>query len=271
MDVVTPEMFTNVINSYLPEPHASLLNGIILGIPLKTDPQFNADLKTAGIVHIVVLSGANISFLISLITTLTSFLGKKISTVISIATICGFIAFVGFQAPIVRAGIMGILVLLGSLWGRKTLALYLLALSGIISLLIWPEWLTSISFQLSYAATTGLIIFSKIPVPTSHQNMLSTFCGYLKEELHISLAAQAFTAPLIFFYFKQISFISPFTNIVISWVMGPLMIMGLCTAFLGKIHNALGVVPAYLSMMFLEYVITVTRLFAKIPFAAVQF
>lgn len=264
--------FTDVINGYLPEPHASLLNGILLGIPLKTSKEFYAQLKIVGLVHIVVLSGMNITLLSAIIIGLTYRLGKLISTLITIVSIVLFIQFVGPAPPIVRAGFMGILSLIAILYGRRTIALYTLILSAILLAFYRPDWLQSISFQLSYAATLGLILFSKSHKKISNKKngRFSSVMEYLTDELRTSLAAQAFTVPLIFFYFKQVSLISPIANIAISWTIAPIMVFGLLTLLLGKIHYLLGLLPSYVCYILLHYIIVVVELMSKIPFALVD-
>lgn len=268
-----PSIFTEVIKSYLPEPHASLLNGIIFGVKIKTDKVFYEQLKTVGLVHIVVLSGMNITLLSTIISKLTSFLSKQLSTLITIACIILFIIFVGPAPPIIRAGFMGVLTLIAVLFGRKTITLYSLLLSGIFIAIFWPQWPRTISFQLSYAATFGLIIFTK---PSSHSDkknktIFHSVKTYISDELYTSLAAQVFTVPLIFVFFKQISFISPISNILVSWLIAPLMIFGFLTAILGNIHPYLGIIPAFVCYIMLSYIIFIVKILALIPFAAVTF
>ena len=97
---MTPKIFTNVINYYLPEPHASLLNGILFGINLKTTKEFYEQLKIVGLLHLVVLSGINITLLASIVTQTTQFFSKRVSILITMLTIIFFVLFVGIQAPI---------------------------------------------------------------------------------------------------------------------------------------------------------------------------
>ncbi len=253
-------IFTSVINQYLPEPHASLLNGIIFGINLKTTKDFYEQLKIVGLLHIVVLSGVNITLLLTIISQLTSFFSKQISLLISILTIIFFIYFVGFEAPIVRAGFMGILSSVAYLTGRKNYPLYSLFLSLVFIAILFPNWLKTISLFLSYGATLGLIIFAP-----------KTKDFWIIKELKTSLAAQVFTAPIIFFYFKQISLISPIANVLVAPIITPLMIFGFLTAILGKINYFLGIIPAYLCYGFLTYVVFIVEILSKIPFALVKF
>lgn len=267
-----PSLFTDVINSYLPEPHASLLNGIIFGEKLKTSQEFYEKLKVVGLVHIVVLSGANITLLSSIISSITFWMGKKMSTLLTIVGIVIFVLFVGADPPIVRAAVMGILASIAILYGRKNIILYSLILSAVGILVIKPDWLSSISFQLSYAATFGLILFGKAPSNTKNydEGILHNLGNYGKNELRTSLAAQAFTVPLIFIYFQQISFISPLSNIAVVWTIAPLMIFGFFTAILGAIHPILGLIPSYVCYITLSYIIGIIHILSLVPFASLD-
>jgi len=256
----SPEIFTSVINSYLPEPQASLLNGIIFGVNLKTTKSFYEQLKVVGLLHLVVLSGTNITLLAAMVTKSTERFGKLMSIVITVLMIIIFIVFVGPKAPVVRAGFMGILTLVAILYGRKNFVYYSLFLSLVFIALFWPEWLTSLSLQLSYGATIGIVLFA----PKKKMN-------YLWNQFLISIAAQVFTIPLIFIKLKQISLISPFANILVAWLISPLMIFGFLTAGLGKINYWLGLIPSYICYGLLTYMVKVIDVLSKIPFGYFKF
>lgn len=253
---MSPSIFTSVINSYLPEPHASLLNGIIFGINLKTSKYFYDQLKIVGLLHMVVLSGINITMLSAIVANITGFFGKRISILLTILIVILFILFVGPQAPVVRAGIMGVLTLVAVLYGRKNVGLYSLFLSFIIIAIAFPAWLSSISLYLSYGATLGIMLFGQ----SSSKNQVI-------KDLKISLAAQIFTTPIIFIYFKQVSFISPLSNLLVSPIIPPLMVLGFLTAILGKINFFLGLIPSYICYGLLSYMVWVIETLSKIPFA----
>lgn len=270
--MVTPEFFATVIRAQLPEPHASLLNGIILGLPVKFDQTLYQQLKEVGIIHIAVLSGSNINLLTNMISQLVRPLGVKVASCISIIGIISFIFFVGAEPPLIRAGCMSILTLIARIFGRKTMSLYLLFVSALIISIFWPDWLRTVSFQLSFAATLGIILASHTRQKTTNiQKKSKLLQTYLNEELKISLAAQLFTTPIIFFYFKQISFIAPVTNVLISWTIAPLMVFGLATAILGKIHYMLGYLPGLCSYTLLSYIIFIVKLLAQVPFGFLSF
>lgn len=258
--MISPLTFTSVINSYLPEPHASLLNGIIFGVSIKTTKEFYQQLKVVGLLHLVVLSGINITLLTSMISSSTKFLSKVLSTLITVLSIILFVVFVGVQAPIIRAAFMGLLTHVAIVTGKKNYTLYALFLSLIFILFFWPNWLKTVSLQLSYGATLGIILFGQ-----SQSN------NYIIKNLRLTLAAQIFTTPIIFIYFKQLSTISPLANLLVAETVPPLMFFGFLTAILGKINYFLGFIPSLLCFGILSYLVWIIEILAKIPFALIQF
>ncbi len=269
--------FTQVINSYLPEPQASLLNGVLFGVDLKTSKLFYEQLRTVGLLHLVVLSGMNITLLAAIVGNFTCFFSKTFSLLITILVVILFIWFVGPQAPIIRAGIMGILTFVGVILKRKTYPLFIIMLSLFFISIFWPQWLTSLSLKLSYGATLGLLFFGHVTPPNikkikSKKKILTeTLKFFFWKELKPSLAAQIFTVPLIFIHFKQISFISPISNLIVAPIITPLMIFGFFTAFLGKINYYLGLPFSFICYGLLTWIIFVIRILSKIPYAFLNF
>ena len=258
--MISPSIFTGVINSYLPEPQASLLNGIIFGVNLKTTKEFYQQLKIVGLLHLVVLSGINITLLSAMISSLTKFFSKRLSTLITMLFIILFVIFVGPQAPIIRAAFMGLLTHVAIVTGRKNYTLYSLFLSLIFILIFWPSWLNTVSLQLSYGATLGIVLFGQSPSD-----------NYIIKNLRLTLSAQIFTVPIIFLYFKQISLISPLANLLVAETVPMLMVFGFFTAILGKINYFLGYLPSLLSYGILSYIVWVIETLAKIPYIFLQF
>ncbi len=244
----------------MPEPEASLLNGIIFGVNLKTTKEFYQQLKVVGLLHLVVLSGINITLLAAMISSITKFLSKQLSTLITILIIILFVIFVGPKAPIIRAAFMGVLTHVAILTGRKNYTLYALFLSLIFILIFWPDWLKTVSLQLSYGATLGIILFGQ-----GKNN------NWIIKNLHLTMAAQVFTVPIIFFYFKQVSLISPLANLLVAETIPPLMVFGFLTAILGKINYFLGYIPSLISYSILSYLVWIIETLAKLPFVFIQF
>lgn len=269
---MNPSYFAATINQYLPEPQASLLNGILYGLPLENTPLFFNQLKRTGISHLVVLSGMNIAILSNMIISITWRFGKRASIVIAIILIIFFIVFVGPEAPIVRAGFTTILTFVSYITGRRSMPLYTLFVSALCIGIFWPQWLTSISFQLSYAATTGLILFNK-PMPDTPEKsgFIKSLGLYIKQELRTTMAAQLFTVPLIMLHFRQISLIAPVTNILVGWTAAPIMLFGIVLSITMKIHWSLGMIPAYICYGITTYIVITVNALSQIPFIFFEF
>ncbi len=256
------DVFTNVINTALPEPYSSLLNGITFGKDIPPYLNLYLKFKKSGLLHVMVLSGSNIAMLGAMIEAIFGFIHKKIAVVLTICFIIIFTISVGFEPPVVRAAIMGTISLLAIVFNRKATAIYSLVLTGIITLVFWPEWITSISFLLSYGATLGIVLFG---------SSQSKPRWWFPNELRISLAAQLFTTPIIFLYFKQISLISPITNVLVSFIIGPLMLLGFCISIFGLIHPFITIPFAIIAVGMLNYLLFIVNLSDLIPYSFISF
>ena len=110
---------------------------------------------------------------------------------------------------------------------------------------------------------------------TIKKTQINSWHQELKREviinLRTTLSAQIFTVPLIFYYFRQISLISPITNLLISWTIGSIMILGIFLSLLGWVWLPLGQIVGYVTWVPLTYLIKVVELTAKIPFAGIKF
>ncbi len=255
--MMTISTFTSVINQVLPEPHAGLLAGILFGTKATLSKDFLDALTATGTLHIVALSGMNISILADLsITTFLRIVSRRIASLLTILIIIGFVWFVGPSASVVRAAIMGCLTLFAVLVGRPNWSIFSYILTVGIMLLVKPSWIGDLSFQLSALATLGIILFGK-----KQKN-------FIQDTLQTTLSAQVFTIPLILVTFRRISLVAPLTNILIGWVIAPVTAIGMAGAILGWIWLPMGVVFGWVSWVFLEYLIVMVEWTAKLPFSS---
>ena len=263
MDVLQVTHFTNLISSYLPGAHATLLNGIIFGFPIKADYQLYMMVKKVGLLPLVVLSGMNISILFSLIDSFFNFLSKRMRILLSAIFLAIFIYIVKPQAPIMRAAFMVYITLVSTIAGRGIKPLYSLFISSITIGIIWPEWITSLSFLLSFFSTLGIVLFSQSDKPYNHNE--SWFLRAIKANIKISLSAQLLTIPLIFFYFHEIALLSPISNVLVTPFIGPLMMLGILAVLLGSIWWALGVIPAFICYGLVSVILAIITILSHIP------
>jgi len=266
-----PCVFAPVINSLLPEPQASLLNGILFGTKMGMPRSLFQALIATGTRHIVALSGLNISILMALLAKMTLFLGRKISSLITIIFIFLFVVFVGASPSIVRAALMGSFSLLAIYFGKWNWGLLSLILSAIIMLLYKFSLIKDASFQLSFLATLGIILAGKGKECQRKENLLDQFIFLVKQNFRLTLSAQLFTLPIILFRFHRLSLIAPLANLLIEWVIQPIMVLGFLTAFSGLLWWPLGIIPAWLVWVPLTYLITIVECLAKVPGGSIIF
>lgn len=263
--------FVPVINSILAEPQASLLNGILFGVKASMSKGLYNALIVTGTLHIIALSGMNISILVNLIAKTTLFLGKKLSITITLLFIWLFVIFVGFSPSVVRAAIMGCLSLLAVYFGRQYWVALSLFLTSLIMLLIDFSLINNLSFQLSFLATLGLILANKKDKRYVKKNLIYQLILALKNNFRLTLSAQLFTLPVILYNFHRISLIAPLANLLIEWTIQPIMVLGLVTGLFSWVWRPLGLIPAYMTWVPLTYLVTIIEVLAKIPMASIQF
>lgn len=257
-----------IIFRYYPQPQADLLSGMLVGSRAQMSPMLFEQLQITGTLHVIALSGTNISFLISSLIVLAKLLGKKQANIFSIFFIIGFILFVGPSPSVVRAGIMGIMLLVAELVGKSFTAWYALFLTGFAMFLYNPDLILDLSFQLSFLATLGLVIFSFNDVKS-----------YFKNSFKATVAAQIFTMPLILYHFGRISLVSFLTNVLVAWLISYIMIFGFLAVFLSISINKVceffnlscslfSFLPSFLVLPFVQLFLLIINVTSQIPFAS---
>ncbi len=263
--------FLSVIYTLLPEPQSSLLSGMLFGVKETMPKDLYQALVITSTLHVVALSGTNISILVDLTMKVTEFLGRKISSFLTIIFITFFVLFVGPSSTIIRAAIMGSLSMISIITGRKDWALLSLFLASGIMLLVHPDYLNEISFQLSFLATFGVILAQGVIKRQHTQGAVDQAVYFLKENLVLTVFAQVFTLPVIALQFQRVSLIGPVANLLVGWVVQPIMILGIITAVSGSIFHPLGMIAAWIVWVPLTYFVKVVEILAVLPFASISF
>ena len=274
---MSPDYFVSVINQYLPEPQASLLAGMLFGQKYSHMPiQLYNDLVTTGTLHVVALSGTNVSILIRVVDKVFGSLGRKFGFISTMITISLFVLMVGADPPIVRATIMGGISTLTSYIGRRTYVIYSLIFTAAIMLLLKPAWLTSLSFQLSFFATLGIILLdNRGQKPHSRNVQIGLVASWFKfiflENLRTTLSAQVFITPLLVYNFGRLSLVAPLTNALGLWVVEYITWLGILLVIVGALLRPLGALLAIILWLLLTIFIIIVKTTALIPFAQINF
>ncbi|MCZ7674409.1 MAG: ComEC/Rec2 family competence protein [Chloroflexi bacterium] len=210
------------INHLIPDPEAALLSGILLGNDNGIPPDLAADFRTTGMTHIIAISGFNIALIIVILVGIADpFFSRKTAVLLAIIGIFVYTILVGADASVVRAAIMGSVFLVTSRWlGRPNFAYASLFFTGFFMTLINPFTLWDVGFQLSFAATLGLMLYADPFTQWARRRVSRLFdrqlthqiMGVLSEAVLLTLAAQILTVPLMVGYFGQLSLVSLVAN-----------------------------------------------------------
>ncbi len=268
-----------IIVQSLPEPQASLLSGILLGqdrgIPDETIEAFNR----TGTSHIIAISGYNITILAGFLAALATLFVRRRQTWLFVSLgIAAYVVFVGASASVVRAGIMGIVYVTASAFGRRSTALNALVLSALLMALQSPFVLWDIGFELSFTATLGLIVLAT-PLTNAYKGWLSLRVSnelarevilFATESLWVTVAATLATLPIIVYDFHRLSLISIPVNLLVLPAQPAIMLTGLLAIAAGFISPMLAQVVAWFAYPFLAWTTSVIEFAARIPFASID-
>ncbi len=270
----------SAINQLIPDPAAALLSGILLGNDNGLPPDLAEDFRTTGMTHIIAISGFNVAILIGLLVSVSQpLLNKRGAVVFAVGGVAAYTLLVGADASVVRAAIMGSLYLLASRWlGRPNFAYASLFLAAFVMTLLNPLTLWDVGFQLSFAATLGLMLYADPFTRWTqgqllrrlHRDTVRSMKGLLSEAVLVTLAAQVLTLPLMMVYFDQLSLISLLANALILPAQPGVMVWGGLAALVGMVLPMVGQLLGWVAWLFLAYTIGLVRALAAVPGAAVS-
>ncbi|TSC83498.1 MAG: hypothetical protein G01um101417_549 [Parcubacteria group bacterium Gr01-1014_17] len=261
------QAFIRNINALIPEPHAALLGGLVVGAKQSLGKKLLDDFRTVGVIHIVVLSGYNITIIAYFIEWLFSRLRKNLRLAVAAGAMILFALMVGASATVVRATIMALLVILARSTGRIYAVTRALLIAGFFMLLHNPKILVfDVSFQLSFLATVGLIYFSPLIEPKV--KWITERWG-MRQIVVATIATQLFVLPFLLYKTGILSLVSLPVNLLILTAIPATMLLGFMAGIAGFAWNMLALPFAYGAYALLAYELAVVEWFARLPFAAI--
>ena len=247
-----------VARQIFPEPESALLRGVLLGDRSGISDELEQAYALTGTAHIIAISGFNMAVLAGLITKLfTRKLGAWRGGALAILTLGFYTLLVGAGAPVLRAALTGSLGILGASINRRGSGLNSLGVVVCLMLLFNPHLPWDVGFQLSAAATIGILLFSA-PLQARLERWLEArvgqaaaqrLSGAAGEYLLTTFAAQAFTLPLIVFHFQEVSPLFLLANPLVLPAQPLLMLLGMLALAGGLLDLALGGALAWLAWL----------------------
>lgn len=261
----------------LPDPQSSLAQGVLLGERSVLPEDIRDDFNATNTSHLVVVSGTNVVIVAACAAWLFGrFVGRRRALLLSTAVVVSYALLIGGAPPVLRATIMGLVLVFAQISGRRS--------SGVTSILLaaalmagWqPSIVSDVSFQLSFAATAGILYLSG---PLHHACIAATGWLLRRDEVprwfgetvatpfSMTVAAFASTAPLLALHFGRLSVAGLGANMAVVPLF-PLILAASLLAALGGLVPNLHIILAAPAYYLLSYWIAIAAWFAALPGAA---
>jgi competence protein ComEC len=252
------ESLTKRILSIFPGQIGAIVAALITGDSTAIRPSTRKLFVETGIAHILAISGLHLSLVGGAFFFLFRFLGgimptlyrripaQKIAAILSLFAACGYLFISGTRVPTVRAFIGFACVMGAILLNRPILSLRIVAVAALITLALFPESLSTPSFQLSFAAVTGLVAcYEYVSRQLSLNIRKSSILYYICSLFVSSFVATCATLPFIMFHFGKISTYGILVNCIMVPLMGTILMPLLIFWVLGHMVPGIGVFLTY--------------------------
>jgi competence protein ComEC len=257
-----------------PEPEASLLAGILFGNDNGLSASLQQAYKNTGTAHIIAISGFNIAIIAGVFVFLFSRLfGRRRGAAAAVIGIILYTVLVGATASVLRAAIMGGLAILAGQLGRRQNGLNTLSITAAVMAVFNPNILWDVGFQLSFAATLGLVLYAR-PLQEWFTRLLArrlplgtaqAIAAPVSAAMFFTLAAQFTTLPVMAWQFGRISLVSIIANPFILPVQPAVMVLSGLAVLLSFVYLPLGQVVAWVAWPFAAYTDRVVEFFNRLP------
>jgi competence protein ComEC len=249
------------MQSALPEPQASFGLGLLIGQRTTLPQNITAALTAVGLVHIVAVSGYNLTILVRGVGRLK--LGSKYQKLaISLSLIGSFVLITGFSASIVRAALVSVLSLWAWYYGRRIKPIVLITFAAAVTGLWNPFYVWGdLGWYLSFLAFFGVLVIA----PVISARLFSRPPKLLTMVVVETLSAELMTLPLILMTFSQLSLIALVANALIVPLVPLAMLLAAVAGTAGAIAPQIAGWFAFPARLLLTYMLDVVHILANIP------
>ncbi len=259
--------FVANLEHVLGEPHSALAAGLVVGEKSALGKDLLEDFRIVGLIHIIVLSGFNITIVGDAMRRMLAFLPRVWGISIGGVGIALFGVMVGGGATVVRSCFMAGIALSADLIRRDYQVTRALIFAGLIMLIQNPSILLhDPSFQLSFLATLGLILLAS-PIESK--------LGFIPEKFGIrgivasTIATQIFVSPYILYMMGTMSIIGMVVNILVLPIIPLTMLVVFLTGTSGFIYMPIAQFFGWIAHLLLSYELHMVEWFAQVPFASI--
>ena len=255
------------VRGVLPEPHGALLSAILVGKRSSLPGDLRNDFLASGLIHVVAISGFNITLVALAVRRMAGWLIGRYSVLLALLALPLYAALAGGEPSVVRATLMGELILLAWLLGRDTDALVALAVAALAIVLVDPSALADVGFQLSFAGTLGLVVIA--PGVSEWLTARTRLPRLAAEPLAVTATASLMVTPIIAHTFERLQLAAIPANLLALAAPVWIMLTGAPVAIWAAAGWPFGDVLAWAAWVPLEYLVQAARLAAELPGASI--
>jgi competence protein ComEC len=262
------DWFADAIRLGISEPQASLGIGYLVGQRRALPEDLSKALQIAGLTHVVVASGYNLTILVRLARRLFAKVSKYVSTLAAATMILAFVAITGASPSMTRAGLVAGLSLAAWYYGRAFHPLVLLPFAAMITVMINPSYVWGdLGWQLSFAAFAGVMIVGPL--------LQAYFFGpkepgTIRQILGETISAQLVTLPILVLAFGQFSNVAVIANLLVLSFVPLAMLLTFIAGVAVLIVPNCAVIIGLPAQWLLTYMTTVTEYLAGLPWAQAE-
>jgi len=266
----------------LPEPQASLAQGIILGIRGNIPTDLRDDFSITGTAHLLAISGLHLSIVAGIMLSIGIWLfGRRryLYIWLALAVIWLYALLTGMHPPVMRGAIMASIFLTAELLGRQRNSITALTFAAAIMVGIEPRILFTASFQMSFLAMAGIaLIFPRlrdwgrniIAARLSKYPIVIPIASLISDGFSVTLAALIAIWPVIAYYFGIVSLVGPLATFLALPALPAIIALGALTAGLGLIALPVAQIVGWLAWLFLSYLLLIVNGFASLPLSHIE-
>jgi len=264
----------------MPEPQASLAQGVMLGIRYNIPQEVKDAFARTGTAHLLAISGLHLSILAGILLSLgIRLFGKKryIYIWLALGVIWLYALLSGLNPPVVRGAIMASLFLSAELLGRQRTAITSLAFAAAVMAGIDPPILWDAAFQLSFLGMAGLIFIAP-PLMSLGRKLVASTIGekgagasiatFVTDSFSVTLAAVIAVWPVVAHYFGIVSLVGPLATFLALPALPALIVLGAVGGIIGLVFLPIAQGIGWLAWLFASYMLLIVKGLA--PVSAVE-
>lgn len=254
--------FNGVLVNTLSPTHSALMQGMLFGSYGMIAKEITSAFQITSLVHILSVSGFHVSLVLgALLLVLNLFkVPRRVQAPLCTVMIFFYAAMTGMGPAVLRASIMGLMVLWARHVGRERDWPTAMALAGAVVLFIWPYGLWEPGFQLSFAVTWGILYF----VPRIVQNTAGGH-PWLLAALAVPVVAEITALPLVAYHFNMVSLVGVVANVLTGPIITAAMLLSGLSVPLGLLYLPLAALINISTGMLLDVMLWIVNILANLP------